>query len=197
MTAARTLVDLGRRFSRSDRAGKHWVLMEFRARAFSRWIAPSFAEFGQRAQIWPPCIVFGASSISIGSFAWPGPGTRLNAEDGGLIEIQAGAQMMGDGAISARVSVTIEEYALLARGVTIVDHQHAADGLETPIVLQGANRMAPVRICQGAWLGTNAIVMPGVTIGRNATVGAGAVVTHDVDAGAIVAGVPAQRIDRA
>jgi acetyltransferase-like isoleucine patch superfamily enzyme len=104
--------------------------------------------------------------------------------------------MMGDGAISARVSVTIEEHALLARGVTIVDHQHAAGDREVPIVLQGADRMAPVRICAGAWLGTNAIVMPGVTIGRNATVGAGAVVTHDVDAGAVVAGVPARRIDR-
>jgi acetyltransferase-like isoleucine patch superfamily enzyme len=190
-------MDLGRRFAQSDRAGKHWTLMEFRARAFSRWMAPSFAEFGRGAQIWPHCIVFGAGSISIGMYAWLGPGMRLNAEDDGRIEIGARAQLLGDGAISSRMRVTIEEHALLARGVTIVDHQHRADDPDGPIALQGADRLAPVRICAGAWLGTNAIVMPGVTIGRNATVGAAAVVTRDVEPGAVVAGVPARRIDGA
>jgi acetyltransferase-like isoleucine patch superfamily enzyme len=189
-------MELGRRFTRGDRAAKHWALKELRARAFSRWLAPSFAEFAPGAQIWPPCMILGASNISIGSFAWLGPGMRLHTEGGGRIEIAAGAHLMGDGAISARVGVTIEEHALLARGVTIVDHQHAAGDPDVPIVLQGADRMAPVRICAGAWLGTNAIVMPGVTIGPNATVGAGAVVTRDVEAGATVAGVPARRIGR-
>ena len=38
-----------------------------------------------------------------------------------------------------------------------------------------------------------AVIMGGVTIGEDALVGAGAVVTHDVPAGAVVAGVPARR----
>ena len=49
-------------------------------------------------------------------------------------------------------------------------------------------------ICDGASIGTGAVVLPGVTIGENAIVGAGAVVTKDVPANATVAGNPAKPI---
>ena len=38
----------------------------------------------------------------------------------------------------------------------------------------------------------NAVILPGVTIGEGSIIGAGAVVTKDVPAYAIVAGVPAK-----
>lgn len=41
---------------------------------------------------------------------------------------------------------------------------------------------------------TNAVVIGGITVGDNAQIAAGAVVTHDVPAGAVVAGVPAKII---
>jgi acetyltransferase-like isoleucine patch superfamily enzyme len=45
---------------------------------------------------------------------------------------------------------------------------------------------------QGASIGSGAVILCGVTIGARAMVGAGAVVTRDVPADAVVAGVPAR-----
>ena len=42
------------------------------------------------------------------------------------------------------------------------------------------------------WLGGGVIVCPGVTIGQDTVVGAGAVVTKDLPAGVVAAGVPAR-----
>ncbi len=52
----------------------------------------------------------------------------------------------------------------------------------------------PIVIGYNVWLGGGAIVCPGVAIGDDAVVAAGAVVTRDVPAGTVVAGVPARVI---
>lgn len=52
----------------------------------------------------------------------------------------------------------------------------------------------PVVIEDDVWLGAGVVVLPGVRLGRGCVIGAGAVVTHDVPAGAVFAGVPAVSI---
>lgn len=56
---------------------------------------------------------------------------------------------------------------------------------------EGDWQLVPTHVGRGASIGSNGTVLPGVTIGERAMVAAGAVVTRDVPAGAIVAGVPA------
>ncbi|MEO5759922.1 MAG: DapH/DapD/GlmU-related protein [Mesorhizobium sp.] len=51
-----------------------------------------------------------------------------------------------------------------------------------------------VTIGHDVWIGHGAVIMPGIRIGNGAIVGANAVVTRDVPAYAIVAGVPAKPI---
>jgi UDP-2-acetamido-3-amino-2,3-dideoxy-glucuronate N-acetyltransferase len=52
----------------------------------------------------------------------------------------------------------------------------------------------PTLVRRGASIGANATVVCGVTLGEFAFVGAGAVITRDVPAYALMAGVPARRI---
>ena len=51
---------------------------------------------------------------------------------------------------------------------------------------------SPVEVGHDVWIGSGAVVMGGVKIGTGAVVAANAVVTHDVPAFAVVAGVPAR-----
>lgn len=68
-----------------------------------------------------------------------------------------------------------------------VDHQ-----IGTPEYRCGDSFARPISIGDGAWLGSRVVVLPGVSIGKGAVVAAGAVVTRDVPADTLVAGVPAR-----
>lgn len=76
--------------------------------------------------------------------------------------------------------------------VYITDHDHGtAKG--TPVGQQPLVG-APVTFGEDVWIGTHAVILKGVTVGDGAVIAAGAVVTKDVPANAIVAGVPARVI---
>ena len=62
------------------------------------------------------------------------------------------------------------------------------------IDLPGYEIAKPIHIGEHVWIGNRAIILKGVTIGDGAIVAAGALVTGDVPAHTIVAGVPARII---
>lgn len=58
----------------------------------------------------------------------------------------------------------------------------------------GYTKIGQVHIGNHVFIGANTTVLPGVTIGDYAIIGAGSVVTHDIPARTVAAGVPAKRI---
>lgn len=58
----------------------------------------------------------------------------------------------------------------------------------------GYTKIGQVHIGDHIFIGANATILPGVTIGDYAVIGAGSIVTHDVPARTVVAGVPAKEI---
>ncbi len=92
--------------------------------------------------------------------------------------------------IWAQGGVSIGDSSLIASHVAITSLTHGT-GAET---FAGSLVSKPVEIGRNVWIGSHAVILPGVTIGDGAVVGAGAVVTRNVEAGDVVAGVPAVSI---
>lgn len=84
--------------------------------------------------------------------------------------------------------VRIDDGASLAGADYVLAHS-------TPMECHAKNVesfVAPTIIGRNAWVGVNVTILPGVTIGEGAIVAAGSVVTHDIPAWTLAAGVPAK-----
>jgi len=75
--------------------------------------------------------------------------------------------------------------------VQILAVNHVFEDRNRPFVEQGITAQG-IEIEDDVWVGSSAVITDGVRIGKGAVVAAGAVVTHDVPAHTIVAGVPAR-----
>jgi len=150
-------------------------------------------------------------TIRIGEDCFIAPEAKLFGEPGrGLIigdrcAIAADVFMHGpvtlgnEVSINARASldggaqgIHVGDGTRIATGVTIYafDHGIAPDHpvREQPAISRG------IRIGQDVWIGAQAGITDGITIADHAVVAMGAVVTRDVPAWAIVAGIPAKII---
>jgi acetyltransferase-like isoleucine patch superfamily enzyme len=165
------------------------------AKAFSLSIGGAFASMGKRTVIEPPLRVGGEHRIAIGSGVYVGSDCWLQTHpgrEGVVLTIGDGTSIAGHCVISAACSVSLGRRVLLARGVYIADHSHGFEDTSQAVLDQPMERLAPVEIADGAWLGENVVVGPGVRIGRGAVVGANSVVLADVPDYGIAVGAPAR-----
>jgi acetyltransferase-like isoleucine patch superfamily enzyme len=124
-----------------------------------------------------------------------GEGTAI----GPFVEIQKNASVGRCCKISSHSficeGVAIEDEAMIAHGVMFTNDLYPrATGPDGRLMGDSDWTVVPTRVGRRAAIGSNATIVAGVTIGHDALVGAGAVVTKDVPAYAIVAGVPARVI---
>jgi acetyltransferase-like isoleucine patch superfamily enzyme len=134
------------------------------------WRHPETFEIGSGVFIGDQAVLQGRfdGRCVIGDHAWIGPQSYFDARD-----------------------LVIEDYVGWGPGARVLGSMHTGIPADVPII-QTELTIKPVRIRAWADIGVSAVVLPGVTVGRGAIVGAGAVVTRDVPAFAVVAGVPAR-----
>lgn len=160
----------------------------------------AFASFGARTVVQPPIRLSGERRIAIGSNVFVGAGSWLQVigDRAGEVALRIGdgTSIAGNCVLSAASSIRLGNKVLVARGVYVSDHIHAYQDPSRAVLEQGIERVAPVEIGDGAWLGENVVVCPGVRIGRGAVIGANAVVLEDVPDHALAVGVPARVVRR-
>lgn len=118
---------------------------------------------------------------------------------GPFVEIQKGSVVGARCKISSHSficeGVTIEDEVFVGHGVVFTNGLlPRATNSDGSLQRDGDWDCTPTLVRRGAAIGSNATIVCGVTIGEHAMIGAGAVVTRDIPAHAIVAGVPARVI---
>ena len=97
--------------------------------------------------------------------------------------------------ITCANKVTIGDYCLTGKWVTITDNSHGETDRDS-LLMSPAKRpitsKGPVVIGDNVWIGDKATILPGVTIGDGAVIAANAVVTKDVPKYSVVGGNPAR-----
>ena len=131
-------------------------------------------------------------TISFGRFVWVGDGTKIRCHEG-KVTVGAKSVLGQECTISAYQDVTIGEQCVIADRTMFIDFDHGVTEVERPIRVQGIYK-EPVRVGSNVWIGYGACVLRGATVGDNSVLGTYAVVTKDVPANAVVAGIPAKVI---
>jgi len=93
--------------------------------------------------------------------------------------------------------IIIEDYVSFGAGAKVYDTDfHAVNAAKRRAGNVNDVNRASVRICEDVWIGSGATILKGVIIGPRTVVAANAVVTKDVPADVVVAGVPAKVIKK-
>ncbi len=159
-----------------------WLRLRWRGRLQTDGVV--FVRPGVTFEIGP------GARVHLGRWCWLGDGCKIRAHEG---EVWIGAKTVigQECTVSAFQHVSIGRECIVADRVMFIDFDHGVVEVERPIRHQGIYKR-DVRVGHNVWIGYGACFLRGVSVGDNAVVGTSAVVTKDVPANAVAAGVPAR-----
>jgi acetyltransferase-like isoleucine patch superfamily enzyme len=165
-----------------------YLWRRFLTPAGRRWHTGGPVFFGRRLEIQ----IGRSGEIRFGRFVWIGDGSKIRCHEG-TVEIGEKTVIGQECTISAYQRVRIGEQCVIADRAMFIDFDHGVVEVERPIRVQGIYKR-DVEVGSNVWIGYGACVLRGVRVGDNAIVGTNSVVTRDVPANAVVAGIPAKII---
>ncbi|MGB7685903.1 MAG: acyltransferase [Solirubrobacterales bacterium] len=151
-----------------------------------RWRTDGLVFFGRRLEI----EIAPRGEVRFGRFVWIGDRSKIRCHEG-VVEIGDKTVMGQECTISAYQRVRIGRQCVIADRAMFIDFDHGVVEVERPIRLQGIYKR-DVEVGSNVWIGYGACILRGVRVGDNSIVGTNTVVTKDVPANAVVAGVPAR-----
>jgi acetyltransferase-like isoleucine patch superfamily enzyme len=126
--------------------------------------------------------------VRLGRWCWIGHGSKIRAHEGEVV-IGAKTVIGQECTISSFQHVSIGRECIVADRVMLIDFDHGVVEVERPIRDQGIYKR-DVRVGHNVWVGYGACFLRGAVVGDNAVIGTYTVVTRDVPANAVAAGVP-------
>ena len=119
-----------------------------------------------------------------------------NSRIGAFVEIQKNAKIGKNVKVSSHTficeGVTIEDDVFVGHNVSFINDKYPRATANGQPQTEADWVCVPTLVKKGASIGTSSTILCGVTVGENAIVGAGSVVTKDVPAQSVVAGIPAR-----
>lgn len=158
-----------------------------------RIINPERIFFGDHVWLGPGCFIVAVKQYPSPSLRHP---ERQHEAQTFVSEIHIGDRVTSSGSltIGAARRVDIGEDVMFASNVTILDNLHGFENPYEPYKYQPLQRIAPVEVGRGCWIGQNTVIMPSVKIGEMSIIGANSVVTDSIPARSIAVGAPARVI---
>lgn len=171
---------------------------------YTLWIKRNFKYIGKKVLIEKSINLVGGHSISIGNGTCIGRRTILAAHQKvnqqtfhPAIQIGCNVNIGQDSNISVINGLYVSDGVRMGRKVMLNDNSHGLfnkEELQIQPNLCPLYSKGPIVIEENVWIGEMVCVLSGVHIGKSAIIAAGAVVTKDIPAYSIAAGVPAKVI---
>lgn len=149
-----------------------------------------FDAFGPGSIIHEPMSVTGGERVSVGESTFILANATFSLGPDARVTIGSRTYLGRDLTIVAVDRIEIGDDVMGSDRLVFADTGPAPDRAGVPVMAQALAPGRPVRIEDGVFLGTGAIVLAGVTVGARSLVGAGAVVTEDVPPNCVVVGNP-------
>lgn len=152
----------------------------------------ALAACGKDVVFEPGALIFHPENIEIGDGVYVGHHAILKGYYRNIMRIGERSWIGQQALLHAAGGLTIGRRVGVGPGVKIITSRHALPADPRTPIMDGELEFAEVVLEDGCDIGVGAIVLPGVRVGAGAQIGAGAVVTRDIPAGAVAAGVPAR-----